>query len=105
MPLTSLNPGNSRGLATRAKLVEAVLLKVTLLKNSDLPHSSRILCLSSQVLVQSLKGIDHLNMQCTWQRFGREIYKRSEAKRLSQSSELGSYIKLRKYQEFNCSFC
>lgn len=43
MPLTSLNPGNSRGLATRAKLVEAVLLKVALLKNSDLPHSSRIL--------------------------------------------------------------
>ena len=66
MPMTSLNPGNSRGLATRTKLVEAVLLKVTLLKTSDLPHSSRILCLLSQVLVQSLKGIDPLNMQCTW---------------------------------------
>ena len=66
MPLTSLNPGNSRGLATRVKLVEAVLLKVTRLNNSDLPHSSRILYLLSQVLVQSLKGIDHLNIQCAW---------------------------------------
>jgi hypothetical protein len=71
------------------------------MKNSDLPHSCPMLFLSSQVLVQSLKGIDHLSTQCAWRRFGQEMCKRNEAKRLSQSSEFGSYIKVRKYPDLN----
>jgi len=49
MLLTSLKTGNTRGLSTRAKLVEAVLR----LKISDLPHSCPTLFLGSQVLMEA----------------------------------------------------